>query len=55
MQELIYLCVHSQDKGFNTQTTMSQEWDKYCEVALKSLEKLMAYIQPTCQCRRHKR
>lgn len=42
MQELIYLCVHSQDKGFNTQTTMSQEWDKYCEVALKSLEKLMA-------------
>ena len=34
---------------------MSQEWDKYCEVALKSLENLMAHIQPTCQCRRHKR
>lgn len=42
MQELIHLCVHSQDKGFNTQTTMPQEWDKYCEVALKSLVKFMA-------------
>lgn len=45
MQELIYWYVYSQGIRFIIQVTISQEWAKYCEVALESLEKVMAHNQ----------